>query len=342
MKKILLLLMLSAPAILVSAQDNRVLYLTKSLASDKIKTVFVNTSGGSIAVSGAEGQEPRVEVYINGNNNQSLTKEEIKSRIDELYTLDISVHDGELHATAKQKRSNMNWRRSLSIAFKVYVNERTATNLNTSGGSISLVSLTGNQNFETSGGSINVNDVTGIIKGETSGGSINVSNSKQDIDLETSGGSINASNCSGNIRLETSGGSLRLQNLKGTIKATTSGGSVNGNNISGELTTGTSGGSVNLMAISGSLDASTSAGSLHVQMLQVGKFVKLDSSAGHVDLELPTKQGLTLDVRGDRVTLDMDGTFDGSKEKERVAGKLNGGGPTVEVRGDSRVSVTTK
>jgi len=334
--------MLSAPATLVLAQDNRVLYLTKSLSSDKIKTVFVNTSGGSIAVSGAEGQEPRVEVYINGNNNQSLTKEEIKSRIDELYTLDISVHDGELHATAKQKRNNMNWRRSLSIAFKVYVNERTATNLNTSGGSISLVSLTGNQNFETSGGSINVNDVTGIIKGETSGGSINVSNSKQDIDLETSGGSINASNCSGNIRLETSGGSLRLQNLKGTIKATTSGGSVNGNNISGELTTGTSGGSVNLMAISGSLDASTSAGSLHVQMLQVGKFVKLDSSAGHVDLELPTKQGLTLDVRGDRVTLDMDGTFDGSKEKERVAGKLNGGGPTVEVRGDSRVSVTTK
>ena len=334
--------MLSAPATLVLAQDNRVLYLTKSLSSDKIKTVFVNTSGGSIAVSGAEGQEPRVEVYINGNNNQSLTKEEIKSRIDELYTLDISVHDGELHATAKQKRNNMNWRRSLSIAFKVYVNERTATNLNTSGGSISLVSVTGNQNFETSGGSINVNDVTGIIKGETSGGSINVSNSKQDIDLETSGGSINASNCSGNIRLETSGGSLRLQNLKGTIKATTSGGSVNGNNISGELTTGTSGGSVNLMAISGSLDASTSAGSLHVQMLQVGKFVKLDSSAGHVDLELPTKQGLTLDVRGDRVTLDMDGTFDGSKEKERVAGKLNGGGPTVEVRGDSRVSVTTK
>ena len=341
MKKLILLLLLTAPAYLASAQENRVPYLTKSLANEKIKTVFVNTSGGSISVNGSEGQQPRVEVYVSGNNNQNYSNEEIKKRLDEDYTLTITTNNGELHATAKQK-GNMNWRRHLNIGFKVYVGRQTATNLNTSGGSIKLASLAGTQNFETSGGSIGVDDVTGIIKGETSGGSINVSNSKQDIDLETSGGSIKAYNCSGNIKLETSGGSLRLDNLKGSISANTSGGSVNGSNISGQLTAGTSGGSINLMAISGSLDASTSAGSLHVQMLQVGKFVKLDSSAGHVDLELPTKQGLDLDLRGDRVTLDMDGTFNGSKEKEKVVGKINGGGPMVEVRGDSRVSVTTK
>jgi len=338
MKKLFLLLILSSPVILAKAQDNgRLPYLTRSLASDHIKAVFVNTSGGSISVKG--GEEPHLEVYIIGNNNQQLTKEEIKKRLDEDYILDISVHDGELHATAKQKH-NINWRKNLSIGFKVYVDKATETNLNTSGGSISIGNLIGNQNFETSGGSLNIRDVAGVIKGETSGGSINVSNAKQDISLNTSGGSINASDCQGRIKLETSGGSLRLQHLTGYVKATTSGGSVNGSNIDGELITGTSGGSLNLMQIAGSLDASTSAGSIHVEMTRVDKYVKIDGNSGHVDLRLPAGQGVNLDLRGDHVNMAMNGKFEGEKDREKVVGKFNGGGSPVEVRGDGNVNVT--
>ncbi|AMR33277.1 hypothetical protein A0256_18545 [Mucilaginibacter sp. PAMC 26640] len=338
MKKFFVFLLLASPAYLASAQDNRVPYLTKSLAADNVKTVFVNTSGGSISVKG--GEEPRVEVYISGNNSQNLSKEEIAKRLEQDYTLDVSVHDGELHATAKQKHNISNWRRSLNIGFKVYVNKATETNLNTSGGSISIANLTGNQNFETSGGSLSIANIAGVIKGETSGGSINVSNAKQDITLNTSGGSITASDCQGRIKLETSGGSLRLQNLKGYVKAITSGGSVNGNNIDGELIAGTSGGSVSLMQIAGSVSATTSAGSIHVQMTRVDKYVKIDGDSGHVDLSLPAGQGVDLNVRGDRVTAAMNGKFEGQKEKEKVVGKYNGGGAPVEVRGDGNVTVT--
>ncbi|MBD1365988.1 DUF4097 family beta strand repeat protein [Mucilaginibacter sp. ZT4R22] len=338
MKKFLFFLVLASPVYLASAQDNKTPYLTRSLASDNVKTVFVNTSGGSISVKG--GEEPRIEVYIVGNNRQNLSKDEIKKRLDEDYTLDIAVHDGELHATAKQKHNINNWRRSLSIGFRVYVNKATATNLNTSGGSISIANLTGNQNFETSGGSLSINTVVGIIKGETSGGSISVANSSKEIELTTSGGSINASNCQGHIKLETSGGSVRLDNLKGYIKAETSGGSVNGSHVDGELIAGTSGGSVSLMDVAGSVDASTSAGSIHVQMTRVDKYVKIDGNSGHVDLQLPAKQGFNLDVRGDRVNMAMSGTFEGQKEKEKVVGKLNGGGSLVEVRGDGSVNVS--
>ncbi|WP_374949100.1 DUF4097 domain-containing protein [Mucilaginibacter sp.] len=339
MKKHFLLLLLSSAVFAASAQDNRTPYMTRSLASDGIKNVFVNTSGGSIAVAG--GQEPRLEVYVVGNNNQNLTKEEIKKRLDEDYTLEISVHDGELHATAKQKRNMNNWRRSLSIGFKVYVNKQAETNLNTSGGSISLDNLTGNQNFETSGGSLNINNITGVIRGETSGGSINLSNSKQDIKLNTSGGSITANNCSGKISLETSGGSLRLNDLKGNIHATTSGGSINGSEIDGELITGTSGGSVNLSGISGSLDASTSGGSVHAQMVRVGKYVKLESSSGHIDLSVPSNAGMDLDLRADRVNYGLSGTFNGEKSKDKVIGKVNGGGGRVEIRGDNSITISS-
>ena len=338
MKKFLFFFLLASPAFLASAQDNKVPYLTRSLSSDNVKTVFVNTSGGSISVKG--GEEPRLEVYVTDNNNRDLSKDEIKKRLQEDYNIDIAIHDGELHATAKQKHNISNWRRSLSISFRLYVNKATETNLNTSGGSIAIANLIGNQNFETSGGSLSVNNITGIIKGETSGGSINVANAKQDINLTTSGGSITARDCQGHIKLETSGGSLRLDNMKGYVKAETSGGSVNGNNIDGELIASTSGGSLSLMQIAGSVDATTSAGSIHVEMTRVDKYVKIDGNSGHVDLRLPANKGLDLDVRGDRVNVAMNGKFEGQKEKEKVVGKINGGGSPVDVRGDGTVNVT--
>src|SRR5258708_36286409 len=124
--------------------------MTKSLASAGIKQVFVNTSGGSIAVSGASNEAPRVEVYVRGNNgNGDLSKDEIKKRLEK-YVLDVSVNGSELHATAKNKGSGFfNGNNSLSISFKVFVSKQVATNLNTSGGSIHLDNLAGKQDFET-------------------------------------------------------------------------------------------------------------------------------------------------------------------------------------------------
>jgi DUF4097 and DUF4098 domain-containing protein YvlB len=342
MKKYLILLLIASQSYLASAQTNRAPYFTKSLATDGVKNVFLRTSGGSISVSGADGQAARIEVYVVGNNNQNLSTDEIKKRLEEDYILDIDVHDGELHATAKNRRNNINWRKSLSIGFKVYVNKQTASNLTTSGGSINIDNLTGNQDFTTSGGSLNVNRITGIIKGSTSGGSVNVHYSKPNIDLTTSGGSITAANCEGSIRLSTSGGSLNLTQLKGNINASTSGGSIHGSTITGELITGTSGGSVNLVGISGALDASTSGGSMDVEMVSVGKYVKLDSSSGHIDLQIPSNKGVDLDLRGDRVNLNTSGSFNGTKEKDKVVGKLNGGGSPVEVRGNSSVTLSAK
>lgn len=343
MKKYLLVLFVACAGSSVFAQNNqKTPYLTKSLSGQAVKNVFVNTSGGSITVSGASGQEPRVEVFIQGNNgNGDLSKEEIKKRLDENYDLSVDVNGGELHAKAKSKHDgNWDWKKSLSISFRVYVPGNVATNLNTSGGSIHLDNLTGAQQFETSGGSLHLDKITGTIKGRTSGGSIHVSDSKENIDLQTSGGSIEARNCMGRIKLETSGGSLHLDGLKGDIKATTSGGSISGSKIDGDFITGTSGGSINLTDLSCSLDASTSAGSFHAQFVSVGKFVKIDVSSGRVDLQLPSKQGLNLDLRADKIETNLADNFSGSKDKERVEGKLNGGGSLVEVRGSNRVNLT--
>ena len=252
MKKYIFLLVLGSLSFFANAQkgEDREPYMTKTLANENVKQVEVETSGGSIAVTGGANSEARVEVYVTKNNRRSgddeLSKEEIKRRLDEDYELNISVSGGKVTAKARPKDRNMDWKRALSISFKLFVPQNITSELETSGGSIHLKNLSGSQDFSTSGGSLHVDNLSGKVKGRTSGGSIHLANSKDDIDLETSGGSIHAEASSGNLNLSTSGGSLALNGLDGNIKAHTSGGSIRGKNIRGELNTHTSGGSIML------------------------------------------------------------------------------------------------
>lgn len=337
MKTYIILFFLACQSVVALAQDNdnRTPYLTKSLANDAINSVVVNTSAGGIEVSGRAGQSPRVEVYIRGNNNRELSKEEIKKRLDEDYDLRIDVSGHEVTAIARNKHNFSNWRNQISISFKIYVPEQVSTQLKTSGGGIHLDHLKGTENFSTSGGGLQLDHLTGTIHGRTSGGGIDVSDASQDIDLQTSGGGITAKNCNGHIKLETSGGGLRLENLKGDISAHTSGGGIEGNNIVGELVTSTSGGGIDLRGMDGSLDATTSAGGLNAQIKHVGKYVRLNSSAGDVNIELPAKQGLDLNLRGDAVNQHQFNGFNGEWNKDHVRGTVNGGGATVTASASS-------
>ncbi len=130
---------------------------------------------------------------------------------------------------------------------------------------------------------------------------------------------------------------MRLENLKGNISAHTSGGGIEGSSIEGELVTSTSGGGIDLRGMNCSLDASTSAGSLHAEMIHVGKYLKLESSAGNINLELPLKQGLDLSIRGDRVNQHpwKLSDFTGEWNKDRIKGTVNGGGIPVSANASS-------
>lgn len=344
MKKLLFSLLISSACCALYAQNKtEEPYMTKSLSNASINNVEVKTSGGSISVAGVNPSEARIEVYINGNNQRdNLTKEEIQRRLDENYNLDVSVSNNKVTAIAKPKHQNIDWKKGLSISFKVFTPKNITSNLRTSGGSISLKNLTGNQDFSTSGGSLHVENLSGKVKGRTSGGSIHVTDSKDDINLATSGGSIHAENCDGNLRLATSGGSLNLTELKGNIEATTSGGSIEGNNIEGELTTHTSGGSIHLKDLACSLETSTSGGSIDVSIKEFGKYVRISNSGGNVDLQIPNKN-VDLSLSGQKVTTSSLSNFKGTMEKDEVEGKLNGGGIPVTVRaGSGKVNLSMR
>lgn len=338
MKKILFFFLAASLSIGLSAQSssNKEPFLTKSLANEAVKNVQVETSGGSIAVTGVNSSEARIEVYVTPNNNSNLSHQEIQKRLEEDYILDISYNNNKLTATAKPKNKlNFNWKRALNISFKIFVPSTVSTDLSTSGGSISLANLSGNQNFRTSGGSLNIDKLSGKIKGRTSGGSIRLSNSQNDIELSTSGGSIEANNCQGNLELHTSGGSLRLDDLKGNINASTSGGSVRGSSVSGELKAVTSGGSINLNKLACSLETSTSGGSINVDIVELGKYVKINNSGGNINVQLPKNKGLDLNLSARKIKVDQLNNFNGKTDDNRIDGTMNGGGVPVKIQSGS-------
>lgn len=313
--------------------DNETPYQTKTF-SGNITAVRAETSGGSLTVEGNAGKETKVEMFVRSNNYNSrneLSKAEIDERLKD-YTISIEQQGSTLVATAKRK-SNGDWKNSLSIGFRFYTARNVTTDLHTSGGSINLTALTGKQRLHTSGGSLNLTDVEGDIDGETSGGSIHLDRCRKNMDLKTSGGSIQAKASSGTMRLHTSGGSIELNDLTGDIDAQTSGGSVRGSHLEGDIKAGTSGGSVRLSEVSGSLDASTSAGSVDVSLTKLGKYLRLNTSVGSVRVRMPLDQGMDLNVSGNRVEMpERLARFDGDIEKKSVRGKLNGGGVDVNIR----------
>lgn len=334
MKKIFGLCVAFLLSVTLHAQSNTdyAPYLTKSLSNDNIKDVYARTSGGGISVSGVNAGEARIEVFVESNNNKnSLSKDEIKRRLDEDYKLDVSVEGGKLNAIAEGRKSNMDWRRGLSISFRIFVPQNVSTDLSTSGGGIELTNLSGTQNFSTSGGGLRLSKLSGKIHGRTSGGRITISDSKDDIDLVTSGGGIDAENCKGNLDLNTSGGTINLTSLEGNIEAETSGGTIRGRGIKGDLYAHTSGGRVAVYEMAGSIDASTSGGSMDVEISEVGKHVTVSNSGGNITLKMPGNKGLNLRLRGDKIKTASLNNFSGEQDENTVNGKVNGGGIPVNV-----------
>lgn len=335
--KLYLTLLALLMAIGVYAQQNsKDPFFTKDFSETSLNALKVQTSGGSITVEGTRSSGVRVEMYVQPTNwnNRDVSDDEIEERL-KLYEITIRREGDMVVALAKLKdQKNMNWKKGLSIAFKVFTPRNFTTDLKTSGGSIRLASLTGEQDFATSGGSIHVDDLKGTIKGRTSGGSIEAINCSDDVFLTTSGGSIKAESMVGTIHLITSGGGISLTDLNGKIEATTSGGGVRADGIQGELLARTSGGSIRMQNLAASVTASTSAGSIEADFDKLGEFVSLTTSAGSVRVNMPLNKGLDLDLRGNKVSIDLK-NFDGRMDKDRVQGTLNGGGIPVKLTASS-------
>ncbi len=333
MKYFILFLTLSISFCHTFAQDynGNEPYLVKNLDGLLLKQAEVKTNGGNISVYGNEGKN-RIEVYISSNHGTKLSREEIQSRLDKDYTLNITLVDGKLLAEALTRPGFKNWNKGLSISFKIYSHPGLSCDLKTSGGNLSLKNLNGaEQKLSTSGGNIELDQITGNLLGVTSGGNIDMTGSSGKMDIITSGGNLNIQNCKGNMSLRTSGGNILLQSLSGNILASTSGGNIDGTTIQGNLDGKTSGGNVNLKNLSGSLDCGTTGGEMNIEVKKATNFIKVNNTGGNIHLALPDNQGFSFDMTADKIHFHPDQKFKGILKEGNLKGDYNNGGIPVSV-----------
>lgn len=337
MKKIALAIVFAALCFVSNAQPGspKDLYLTKSLKDASFNKINAETSHGNIHVSATSASDSRVEVYVRANyNGRNLSKEEIQNKLDEYYSIDISVSGDLLTAIAHHKKDIPNGQTSLSISFAIYTAKNTATHLRTSHGDVELLGLAGSQDVSTSHGNIHLEDITGKLTGQTSHGDISIEGSKDGIDLRTDHGNIDATDCEGTTKLITSNGDIQLKKQKGKITAGTSHGNVSGNNIQGDLTATTSHGDVTLRDLSCSVETSTDHGNIDLSVTNITGDIISSNSSGDISLKLPKGKGLDIDFRAKAVNIDAVENFSGSKEKDSMKGTLNGGGTKVKAKTD--------
>jgi hypothetical protein len=333
MKSRTLIVLLSFLALSGLAQhhDDETPFTTKSLAGQSIQQIEATTAGGNIMIRSADAGKARIDVYVESWKDRHLSKEDLQKKLDEDYTLSISVADNKLTASALHKPDYSNDHNNLSVSFEIFVPGTVSTQLKTSGGNIALSGLTGTQHFSTSGGNVDVKEMNGKMTGHTSGGNIYLGHSKDDMDLRTSGGNIEAEQCSGTIKLITSGGNLTLNDLSGTVTAETSGGNLHADKIEGDFTGSTSGGNLHLYGLSCNLEATGSGGNVEVEMKELRKFVNIDGSNGSIDLKIPSGKGADLKLSGEDIRTANLSNFSGSKGDHSIIGKINGGGTQIDV-----------
>lgn len=117
------------------------------------------------------------------------------------------------------------------------------------------------------------------------------------------------------------------------MSATDSNGQVTITGVSGRVAARTTNGSVTLSGVAGPVEASSTNGRVAVEVASLSGDVKLSTTNGAVTLTLPddAKADLTANVTNGGISVDGLKLETTEQSRRRVVGKINGGGPPIEL-----------
>ena len=198
-------------------------------------------------------------------------------------------------------------------------------------------------NVETRAGHLNLKDIGGDLDAYTRGGHVSAGNVTGKATIDTAGGHIQLGNVGGPAELETAGGHIGVGNVNGNLNARTAGGHIASGRVKGNVYAKTAGGHIEIASVTGSVVAETSGGGVEVAFAgQPANDSRLETSGGSVRVDLPENIKLDVDAEanGGRIETDFPLTTDNddtrhSWKASSAHGKLNGGGPKLDVRTSS-------
>jgi len=276
-----------------------------SVEVDDLDIVLVEGSGGSA----------RVQVEIKSRN-----RDKAQEYFDEL-RFRARMEGGELIVETRRPKVTIAWGwnkwNGIHARAVITVPKGTDMRLLTSDGDLSGEDIEGNVDARTGDGDITFASVKG-----------------DDVSIKASDGDVRIGGIvSNNIHIASADGDLTLGELKApTIALKTSDGDVRVDGIEGDdMTVRSADGDVTIDAAGGKLSARTSDGDITIGIASRLE-LELSTSDGDVYLQASKQLAASLDLRGDRVSINGRHDFEGDMSSHRVKGKLGGGGPLIVAR----------
>lgn len=308
----------------------------KEINAEGIKNIQLTTFAGDIEIIGTEENIIKIEVFASVRSWMSLflNSERLDSIDSEINPVNIETIGETLNILSKPNYFHpYNWFNFQKTSFRISLPKHISANSKTYGGNIYLKNLEANHIFTTWGGNIFISASKGVLRGKTMGGHLEINNCDANIDAKTWGGKVILSDNAGDVHVKTLGGNIKIKNQNGKVHASTSGGNISGDGLKGELQCSTWGGNIKLYGIEGDIGANTKGGNIEAEIKSVSKYIWLDTAGGNIKVALPLNQAIDVDISSSKVIVPPLQNFEGYRTQDQLVGKLNGGGPTVKVKG---------
>lgn len=238
------------------------------------------------------------------------------------------------------------------IGFREVSRGRPVAKLETEGGHIKVMGVTGDLSAFTAGGHINVGDISGDASLRSGGGHIRARQIDGRADLETIGGNITVGRTASFVSVRTGGGQIDFGEVRGSVRAQTGGGGIHVIYVSGPMEVESNGGSICVTGASGAVQAATSGGSItawiNPSVPAQGGNVRLEapsqlaSGTGDLIVYLPRNLAANIDAlvaNGTGQHIEADSALHLTMQappnglgQVRAMGVLNGGGAPLKLR----------
>jgi len=229
---------------------------------------------------------------------------------------------------------------------------RPVAKLETEGGHIKVMGVTGDLTAFTAGGHINVGDVTGDASLHSGGGHIRARQIGGRADLDTVGGNITVGRAASFVSVRTGGGQIDFGEVRGSVRAQTGGGGIHVIYVSGPMEVESNGGSICVTGASGAVQAATSGGSItawinptvaaETGMVRLEAPSQLSSGTGDLIVYLPRNLAANIDAlvaNGTAQHIEADSALHLTMQSPmnglgqvRAVGVLHGGGAPLKLR----------
>jgi hypothetical protein len=269
----------------------------RTLKVTGVPQVEVSTGSGNIVVRSGDGASIRVIGHIHSGHNWLAGKD-----MDKVHRIEQNPPIEQTGNIVKIGRfTDSELRRNISIDFEVWVPKETNLKANTGSGDVSVESLKSMMAVSTGSGNVKVTQVDGDVRANTGSGDVILENISGNVNGETGSGNVTVSmNGNGTVRLGTGSGDVEAKNVHGGLRVHTGSGNVR---ATGDVTS--------------DWTMETGSGDVSVSLPQTARF-ELAAETGSGDLHI-----------GREVTVS------GTMNPHRMRGKVNGGGPLVQLQTSS-------